>query len=184
MTMQEAVIKNIDTDYSYQLAKRMEQFRSNEKLGYRPAGSKAEFLTGEMLKDEMQKLGLSDVCKNAVTVDGWEFKNAELTFETKEGKRHTALLGAYQTDFVTDGEQAFSLMYLGKGTEADYEGKDVTGKLVLVDQKQLEDELKEIEEGWVNATDRKDVRKDVHSTTDGLLSFSTFLFSKYQRLVK
>ena len=40
MTMQEAVIKNIDTDYSYQLAKRMEQFRSNEKLGYRPAGSK------------------------------------------------------------------------------------------------------------------------------------------------
>ena len=143
MTMQEAVIKNIDTDYSYQLAKRMEQFRSNEKLGYRPAGSKAEFLTGEMLKDEMQKLGLSDVCKNAVTVDGWEFENAELTFETKEGKRHTALLGAYQTDFVTDGEQAFSLMYLGKGTEADYEGKDVTGKLVLVD-------INQRDEWWIN----------------------------------
>lgn len=143
MTIQEAVIKNIDTDYSYQLAKRMEQFRSNEKLGYRPAGSKAEFLTGEMLKDEMQKLGLSDVCKNAVTVDGWEFKNAELTFETKEGKRHTALLGAYQTDFVTDGEQAFSLMYLGKGTEADYEGKDVTGKLVLVD-------INQRDEWWIN----------------------------------
>ena len=143
MTMQEAVIKNIDTDYSYQLAKRMEQFRSNEKLGYRPAGSKAEFLTGEMLKEEMQKLGLSDVCKNAVTVDGWEFKYAELTFETKEGEKHTALLGAYQTDFVTDGEQEFSLMYLGKGTEADYEGKDVTGKLVLVD-------INQRDEWWIN----------------------------------
>ena len=143
MTMQEAVIKNIDTDYSYQLAKRMEQFRSNEKLGYRPAGSKAEFLTGEMLKDEMQKLGLSDVCKNAVIVDGWEFKHAELTFEAKDGKKHTALLGAYQTDFVTDGEQAFSLMYLGKGTEADYEGKDVTGKLVLVD-------INQRDEWWIN----------------------------------
>lgn len=58
------------------------------------------------------------------------------------------------------------------------------GEGVEVDQKQLEDELKEIEESWVNATDRKDTRKDVHSTTDGLLSFSTFLFSKYQRLVK
>ena len=91
----------------------------------------------------MQKLGLSDVCKNAVTVDGWEFKNAELMFETKEGKRHTALLGAYQTDFVTDGEQAFSLMYLGKGTEADYEGKDVTGKLVLVD-------INQRDEWWIN----------------------------------
>ena len=143
MTMQEAVIKNIDTDYSYQLAKRMEQFRSNEKLGYRPAGSRAEFLTGEMLKEEMQKLGLSDICKNAVTVDGWEFKHAELTFETKDGKKHTALLGAYQTDFVTDGEQEFSLMYLGKGTEADYEGKDVTGKLVLVD-------INQRDEWWIN----------------------------------
>lgn len=143
MTMQQTVIKNIDTDYSYQLAKRMEQFRSNEKLGYRPAGSKAEFLTGEMLKDEMLKLGLSDVCKNAVTVDGWEFKYAELTFETKAGKRHTALLGAYQTDFVTDGEQEFPLMYLGKGTEADYEGKDVTGKLVLVD-------INQRDEWWIN----------------------------------
>ena len=143
MTMQEAVIKNIDTDYSYQLAKRMEQFRSNEKLGYRPAGSRAEFLTGEMLKEEMQKLGLSEVCKNAVTVDGWEFKHAELTFETKDGTKHTALLGAYQTNFVTDGEQEFSLMYLGKGTEADYEGTDVTGKLVLVD-------INQRDEWWIN----------------------------------
>ena len=143
MTMQEAVIKNIDTDYSYQLAKRMEQFRSNEKLGYRPAGSRAEFLTGEMLKEEMQKLGLSEVCKNAVTVDGWEFKHAELTFETKDGKKHTALLGAYQTNFVTDGEQEFSLMYLGKGIEADYEGTDVTGKLVLVD-------INQRDEWWIN----------------------------------
>ena len=49
---------------------------------------------------------------------------------------------------------------------------------------ETKEQLKEIEEGWVNATDRKDTRKDVHSTTDGLLSFSTFLFSKYQRLVK
>ena len=143
MTMQETVIKNIDTDYSYQLAKRMEQFRSNEKLGYRPAGSRAEFLTGEMLKEEMQKLGLSEVCKNAVTVDGWEFKHAELTFETKDGKKHTALLGAYQTNFVTDGEQEFFLMYLGKGTEADYEGTDVTGKLVLVD-------INQRDEWWIN----------------------------------
>ena len=32
-------------------------------------------------------------------------------------------------------------------------------KGVEVDQKQLEDELKEIEEGWVNATDRKILEK-------------------------
>ena len=47
MTMQEAVIKNIDTDYSYQLAKRMEQFRSNEKLGYRPADQRVSEPCGQ-----------------------------------------------------------------------------------------------------------------------------------------
>lgn len=55
---------------------------------------------------------------------------------------------------------------------------------VEVDQKQLENELKEIEENWVNTTVKSSSRQGAHLTTDGLLSFSTFLFSKYQRLVK
>ena len=76
MHIREKILKNLDLDYSYQLARRMEQFRSNEVLGYRPAGSKAEFATGEMLRDEMCAIGLSDVCKDAVTVDGWEFKKS------------------------------------------------------------------------------------------------------------
>ena len=33
----------------YRLAKRMEEFRTNPALGYRTAGSQAEFETGEML---------------------------------------------------------------------------------------------------------------------------------------
>ena len=49
----------------------MEQFRTNPVLGYRPAGSRAEFETGEMLKQEMEAIGLSDVRKDAVKVDGW-----------------------------------------------------------------------------------------------------------------
>ena len=41
-----SILPWINTEYSYQLAKRMEQFRSHPELGYRPAGSKAEFATG------------------------------------------------------------------------------------------------------------------------------------------
>ena len=74
MNLQESILKNLDIDYSYQLAKRMEQFRTNPVLGYRPAGSRAEFETGEMLKQEMEAIGLSDVRKDAIKVDGWEFK--------------------------------------------------------------------------------------------------------------
>ena len=143
MNLQESILKNLDIDYSYRLAKRMEQFRTNTVLGYRPAGSRAEFETGEMLKQEMEAIGLSDVRKDAVKVDGWEFKKAVLSYSGEDGTRHEIQLGAYQTTFVTDGPKEFSLMYLGKGTAADYEGKDVTGKLVLVD-------INQRDEWWIN----------------------------------
>lgn len=143
MNLQESILKNLDIDYSYRLAKRMEQFRTNPVLGYRPAGSRAEFETGEMLKQEMEAIGLSDVRKDAVKVDGWEFKKAVLSYSGEDGTHHEIQLGAYQTTFVTDGPKEFSLMYLGKGTASDYKGKDVTGKLVLVD-------INQRDEWWIN----------------------------------
>lgn len=143
MNLQTSILKNLDIDYSYHLAKRMEQFRTNPVLGYRPAGSRAEFETGEMLKQEMETIGLFDVRKDAIKVDGWEFKKAVLSYTAEDGSRHEIQLGAYQTTFVTEGPKEFSLMYLGKGTAADYEGKDVTGKLVLVD-------INQRDEWWIN----------------------------------
>ncbi len=143
MNLQTSILKNLDIDYSYHLAKRMEQFRTNPVLGYRPAGSRAEFETGEMLKQEMEAIGLFDVRKDAIKVDGWEFKKAVLSYTAEDGSRHEIQLGAYQTTFVTEGPKDFSLMYLGKGTAADYEGKDVTGKLVLVD-------INQRDEWWIN----------------------------------
>ena len=121
----------------------MEAFRSHPQLGYRPAGSRAEYETGEMLKNEMERIGLSHVHKDPVTVDAWEFCKAELTCCLKDGTRRTFQLGAYQTTFQTEGAKEFSLVYAGKGTAADYEGLDVTGKLVLA-------EINQREEWWIN----------------------------------
>ena len=101
MNLQQSILENLDINYSYTLAKRMEQFRSNPVLGYRPAGSKAEFETGEMLKQEMEAIGLSNVTKDAIKVDGWEFKKALLSYTDENGTRHEIQLGAYQTTFVT-----------------------------------------------------------------------------------
>ena len=140
---QEELIQNIDINYSYRLAKKMEGFRTNPVLGYRTAGSKAEFETGEMLKEEMLQLGLSNVTKDAIHCDGWEFKRAILSFQTTHGEQREIQLGAYQTTFVTNGPKEFSLVYVGKGTEKDYEGLDVTGKLVLVD-------INQRDEWWIN----------------------------------
>ena len=49
VTLQKKVLQNLDIPYSYELAKRMEQYRSHPTLGYRPAGSKAEFETARIL---------------------------------------------------------------------------------------------------------------------------------------
>ena len=132
-----------DTGYSYSLAKRMEQYRTNPVLGYRTAGSRAEFETGEMLVREMESLGLSDVHKDRICVDSWEFEKAVMVFTDSRGREHRFQLGAYQTDFHTGGFRDFSLVYLGKGTAADYRKVDVTGKLVLID-------INQRDEWWIN----------------------------------
>ena len=143
MTTEQQYIESLDIEASYNLAKKMEAYRTNPVLGYRPAGSWAEFETGEMLKTEMEKIGLSEVTKDAVTVDGWEFHKAALSYTNAAGETVSAELGAYQTTFVTDGPKEFSMMYLGKGTETDYQGKDVRDKLVLV-------EINQRDEWWIN----------------------------------
>ena len=132
-----------DTGYSYSLAKRMEKYRTNPVLGYRTAGSRAEFETGEMLVREMESLGLSDVHKDRICVDSWEFEKAVMVFTDSRGREHRCQLGAYQTDFHTGGFREFSLVYLGKGTAADYGQVDVTGKLVLID-------INQRDEWWIN----------------------------------
>lgn len=132
-------IEKIDLNYSYNLAKKLEEFKSNEKLGYRTAGSKAEVATGEMLFEEMKSLGLTQVAKDEFTLDTWEFEKAELSFKGTDGTAHTAIMGGYQTNFDTAGPKEYQVVYGGRGTAADLAELDVTGKLVLVDINQSEE---------------------------------------------
>lgn len=143
MKKQQEYLKALDVSWSYRLAKEMEKNASNPALGYRTAGSAAELATGELLADTIRSLGFPKVYKDAIKVDAWEFQRAILTFHTKDGAARTVQLGSYQTNFVTDGAVPFSLVYVGKGTKFDYEGKDVRGKLVLVD-------INQRDEWWIN----------------------------------
>ena len=143
MTTEQQYIESLDIEASYNLAKQMEAYRTNPVLGYRPAGSKAEFETGEMLKSYMEDLGLSNVRKDEIKVDGWEFEKAVLAYADAAGERQEVQLGAYQTDFVTKGAETFQVVYVGKGGEKDYADKDVTGKIVLA-------EINQRDEWWIN----------------------------------
>ena len=55
---EEAFEQAVDVKKSYDLAKRMEGPKTNPVLGYRTAGSKAEWETGELLLKEMQEMGI------------------------------------------------------------------------------------------------------------------------------
>lgn len=143
MTTEQQYIASLDIEASYNLAKKMEAYRTNPVLGYRPAGSKAEFETGEMLKSYMEDLGLSNVRKDEIKVDGWEFEKAVLAYRNAAGERKEVQLGAYQTDFVTEGPETFQVVYVGKGGEKDYADKDVTGKIVMA-------EINQRDEWWIN----------------------------------
>ncbi|WP_391204757.1 M28 family peptidase [Psychrobacillus sp. L4] len=132
-----------DVDYAYNFTKSLEEFKSNEKLGYRTAGSQAELKTGEKIGNEMKKIGLSEVTKDEFKVDSWEFEKADLTFTDENGKEHLAVLGGYQVNFDTNGVKELDVVYAGKGTADDLAGLDVKGKLVLID-------INQREEWWIN----------------------------------
>lgn len=140
---QQAYLEHVDIGYSYDLALRLEDIRSNDALGYRTAGSQAELDTGDMLKAQMEAIGLQNVTKDAFTLDTWTFEKAELTFMDSTGNPYTAQLGGYQAQFVTDGAESFTIIDGGQGTEADLCELDVAGKLVLIDINQREN-------WWIN----------------------------------
>lgn len=141
--LKEKYLSSVDVDYAYNVAKGLEEFKSNEKLGYRTAGSEAELKTGEKIGEEMKKIGLTEVTKDEFTLDTWEFEKADLTYQDENGKEHVAVLGGYQVNFDTNGEKEMDIIYGGKGTAEDLADLDVEGKLVLID-------INQREEWWIN----------------------------------
>lgn len=139
----QAYLDKVDPEYGHQLALRLAEIRDNPDLGYRTAGSPGELATGDLLAEEMRAIGLQDVTKDAFTLDTWTFEKANLSFTAADGSAYSAILGAYQTQFVTDGAEAFTVVYGGQGTEADLADLDVEGKLVLIDINQREN-------WWIN----------------------------------
>lgn len=142
-TNEDKFLSKVDEHYAYEFAKSLEQFKTNEKLGYRTAGSEAELQTGEHIQKEMKKLGLQEVTKDEITVDSWTFEKADLTFKNTKNAKEVAVLGGYQINFDTKGSKEFEIVYANRGTAKDLENLDVKGKLVLIDINQRED-------WWIN----------------------------------
>lgn len=123
-----------DESYAYKIAETLAYdpaYLSND-LGWRTAGSDAEHKAADFIAGEMETIGLT-VEKVPVTVDKWQFNDAALTVDGTDIDIMPASYATSGTD--ADGITA-ELVDVGTGTAWEYEGLDVTGKIVLagVDQ--------------------------------------------------
>ncbi|MDE5977050.1 MAG: M28 family peptidase, partial [Turicibacter sp.] len=128
----DAFYDSINVDYATYVANTLSQFGSNETLGFRMAGSKAEFETGNFLYEEFKTIGLKNPHKEHITIDSWEFKQGELYYLDQKNKTQKITLSAYTCNCIQENK-VLDLVYVGNGTKVNYETVDVQGKLVLID---------------------------------------------------
>ena len=133
---------SLDSAFAQEVAQTLSSFGDDEVMGMRSAGSPAEKEAADYVEKTMKDIGLQNVEMEEATVDGWTFKGANITFTNADGEEQKIDLGAYQTTLQADNEEC-ELVYVNRGTEADYEDLDVTGKLVLF-------EINQEEDWWIN----------------------------------
>lgn len=129
-TAYESFLSAASADYAYDVALELSTNPDffNSELGGRNAGSDAEHATADYLAGLMEEIGLTDVEKAAADCDRWQFNGASLTVD---GEEYTVY--SYATASTPVEGLTAEIVYAGDGTMWDYEGLDVTGKIVLID---------------------------------------------------
>ncbi len=156
-----AYLDKVDTEYAYKLAETLaydEQYWDN-KLGWRSAGSDAEHKTADFLVKEMKNIGLTNVKKVGTKVDKFQFNDSGLTIE---GTEIDLMPASYQCTGTGKKGISREIVDVGTGFEADYEGKDVKGKIVLAGVNQWD-------ESWIDGY----IRQAHEKGAAALVTYST-----------
>ena len=122
----------VDLEYGYQLTHDLayKENLTDCALGWRSAGSDAEHKTANYLKKKMKKIGLKKVKKVGVPCDKFQFNGSKLTIA---GTDIDIMPASYQCNGTGKKGIKAEMVDVGTGLEADYEGLDVKGKIVLAD---------------------------------------------------
>ena len=132
----ESFLNAVSPDYAYDIAYELTTNPDffNSELGGRTAGSDAEHAAADYLVQTMEAIGLSDVEKVAADCDRWQFNGASFTVDGVSYPVYSYATASTPAEGITA-----EVVYVGKGTMWDYEGLDVTGKIVLIDIDQRND---------------------------------------------
>ena len=134
-------------DLTWELAYNWEDLA--DFLGWRSAGSDGEHACADYLAEEWENIGLENVEKLGTPCDKFQFNGSSLKIEGSDvdfmgediagGTNGPA---SYQVN-GTDGDLTAEIVNCKTGFAADYEGKDVTGKIVLV-------QVDQANESWID----------------------------------
>ncbi|HZK02219.1 MAG TPA: hypothetical protein VFC96_05075 [Anaerovoracaceae bacterium] len=103
----------IDIELAKTVIKNVSNFGDDPVMGMRSAGSPAETDTANYLEDVMKDIGLENVTLEEITVDGWTFEGANLTFTNTLGETQKIDLAGYQTTIQSDNEEC-ELVYINR----------------------------------------------------------------------
>jgi hypothetical protein len=100
---------------------------------FRTCGSAAKHEGADFLAAEMGNIGLQDVVKEPFPVHAYETRGALVQIVSPTASEEMLATGHTGIDGTGSGGITAEVVYVGLGRKVDYEGKDVTGKIVLVD---------------------------------------------------
>lgn len=107
---------------------------NNTKMGFKGAGSKADLDSANYIAEKMTEMGLTNVTKEEITLDGWEVGDALLTIFcgcNDDGRLDIKAVGYYPTNMLFS-TTSLRLYDVADGTELQYQGKEVAGNLVIL----------------------------------------------------
>lgn len=137
-----AYLEKVDMEYAYNLTETLAYDKTywDNDLGWRTSGSDAEHKTADFLAKEMKNIGLTDVEKIGTKVDKFQFNDSKLTVK---GTEIDLMPAAYQCSGTDEDGITAEIVDAATGFEADYQGKDVKGKIVLAGVNQWD-------EAWID----------------------------------
>ncbi|MDR0851272.1 MAG: M28 family peptidase [Clostridiales Family XIII bacterium] len=101
------------------------------ELGFRVSGSSGEWNVSRRIKEEMLRIGLTDVRTDEFPVHSWEFLSGRLVLQGT-GREETFVMSSFCGIKGTAPEGVTAeIIDVGSGTKTDYIGKSVAGKIVL-----------------------------------------------------
>ncbi|HLS01981.1 MAG TPA: PA domain-containing protein, partial [Beutenbergiaceae bacterium] len=128
LTFSQAVDQLLSRHYPQHIVKGLDRL-GDSPLGFRMAGTPAGHAAANFLAAQFSATGISRVRKEPVPVDAWTLQGASVRVG---GRRMTA--SQFPGIRGTNGPLTAPIVYVGQGLASDYKGKDVAGKLVLIDR--------------------------------------------------